>query len=48
MVEVTFLPPNTSILQRVDQNVVVNFKLYYLKFISTEYLEATDGEDKLL
>jgi hypothetical protein len=46
-VEVVFLPPNTtSLIQPMDQNVISNFKLYYLRRTFKELVEETDGTHK--
>jgi hypothetical protein len=46
-VEVVFLPPNTtSLIQPMDQDVIPNFKLYYLRRTFKELAEETDGKDK--
>jgi hypothetical protein len=46
-VKVVFLPPNTtSLIQRMDQNVISNFKPYCLRSTFKELVEEIDGKDK--
>jgi hypothetical protein len=46
-VKVMFLPPNTtSLIQPMDQNVISNLKLSYLRRTFQELVEETDSKDK--
>ncbi|CAH2292790.1 tigger transposable element-derived 1-like [Pelobates cultripes] len=45
-VEVLFLPPNTSLIQPMDQGVIATFKAYYLRRTFHQLIEHTDHVDK--
>ncbi|XP_067128671.1 tigger transposable element-derived protein 1-like [Centruroides vittatus] len=46
LVEVVFLPPNTtSLIQPMDQDVISNFKAYYLRRTFRQLIDKTDGAD---
>ncbi|XP_045137247.1 tigger transposable element-derived protein 1-like [Portunus trituberculatus] len=48
-VKVVYLPPNTtSIIQPMDQGVIVTFKKYYLRCTFRQALKATDKTDMTL
>jgi hypothetical protein len=45
-VEVVFLSPNTSLIQPIDQHVIANFKLCYLRCNFKELIEVTEGQNR--
>jgi hypothetical protein len=45
-VEVVFLPPNTLLIQPMDQHVIANSKLFYLRRTFKELIEVTDGQNR--
>lgn len=46
-VEVVFLPPKTtSLTQPIDQHVISNFKINYLRRTLRQHIHKTDKEDK--
>ncbi|GBP09269.1 Tigger transposable element-derived protein 1 [Eumeta japonica] len=47
-VKVVFMPPNTtSLIQPMDQGVISNFKMYYLRRTFRQLLDSTDKNDQL-
>jgi hypothetical protein len=44
---VMFLPPNTSLIEPMDQGVIANFKSYYLHKTFSQLVNGTDGKDQI-
>ena len=44
-INVSFMPPNTSLIQPMDQGVISNFESYYLRRTFHRLLKATDGDN---
>ncbi|CAM1327229.1 Uncharacterised protein at_DN1968 [Pycnogonum litorale] len=47
-VKIRFLPPNTSLLQPMDQGVISSFKSYYMRKTFSQAIEKTAGENSTM
>lgn len=45
-IEVLFLPPNTSLIQCMDQGIIATFKVYYQRLTQKQMVEALDAPNK--